>query len=286
MRRPVSALGLDDIVVEHVLAFLDHVEVERRNRAATRNCRLAAIRGLVEHLTRNDLSRAEQYRRILSIPSKRAPVRAVEYLEPEHVRAVLAQPDCRSPVGLRDHTLLLFLYNTGARISEALAVTSDDLHLAPPRHVRLRGKGSKERVCPLWAETASAFSRLLSSGTAGGPVFRSARGTPLTRDGAAYVLAKYVALAAREQPALRRRRISPHVLRHSCAVALLQAGMDITVIRDYLGHASVATTGRYVSTNVRMKREVLQAFWRRAGLAPRAGRWRPAPDVIAFLSSL
>lgn len=285
-RRPVSALGLDDIVVEHVLAFLDHVEAERRNRAATRNCRLAAIRGLVEHLTRNDLSRAEQYQRILAIPCKRAPVRAVEYLEPEHVRAVLAQPDRRSPVGLRDHALLLFLYNTGARIGEALAVSADDLHLAPPRHVRLRGKGSKERVCPLWAETASALSRLVSSATAGGPVFRSARGTPLTRDGAAYVLAKYVALAAREQPALRRRRISPHVLRHSCAVALLQAGMDITVIRDYLGHASVATTGRYVSTNVQMKREALQAFWRRAGLAPRAGRWRPAPDVIAFLSSL
>jgi site-specific recombinase XerD len=286
-RRPVSKLGLDDIVVEHVLAFLDHVETERGNSAATRNCRLAAIRGFVEHLLRSDLHRAEQYQRILAVRSKRAQVRAVEYLEPEHVRALLAQPDRRSPRGLRDHALLLFLYNTGARIGEALAVTTDDLHLAPPRHARLRGKGSKERICPLWAETASALSRLDSFGTAAGPVFRSARGTPLTRDGAAYVLAKYVALAGRHQPALRRRTITPHVLRHSCAVALLQAGIDITVIRDYLGHASVATTGRYISTNVQMKREVLQAFWRRAGLAPQAGRrWRPAPDVIAFLSSL
>jgi site-specific recombinase XerD len=273
--------------VEHVLAFLDHVETERGNRAATRNCRHAAIRGFVEHLLRNDLRRAEQYQRILAIRSKRARVHAVEYLEPEHVRAVLAQPDRRSEQGVRDHALLLFLYNTGARISEALAVTAEDLHLAPPRHARLRGKGSKERICPLWAETASALSRLASSTTAGGPVFRSARGAPLTRDGAAYVLAKYVALAAREQPGLRRRRITPHVLRHSCAVALLQAGIDITIIRDYLGHASVATTGRYISTNVQMKREVLRAFWQRAGLARQAGgRWRPAPNVIAFLSSL
>lgn len=286
-RRPVSALSLDDIVADHVLAFLDHVEAERGNRAATRNCRLAAIRGFVEHLLRNDLQRADQYQRILAVGCKRAPLRAVEYLEPEHVRTLLAQPDRRRPAGVRDYALLLFLYNTGARIAEALAVTPDDLHLAPPRQVRLRGKGSKERICPLWAETASALSRLMVSGAAAGPVFRSARGTPLTRDGAAYVLAKYVALAARDQPALKHRKITPHVLRHSCAVALLQAGIDIAVIRDYLGHASVATTGRYVSTNVQMKRDVLQTFWRRAGLAPKAGRrWRPAPNVIAFLSSL
>jgi integrase/recombinase XerD len=286
-RGSVSQLSLDDIVADHVLAFLDHVEAERGNCAATRNCRLAAIRGFVEHLLRNDLRRAEQYQRILAVRSKRTTVRAVGYLEPEHVRTLLSKPDRRSPAGVRDYALLLLLYNTGARIGEALAVTPDDLHLAPPRQVRIRGKGSKERNCPLWAETASALSRLLASGAATGSVFRSARGTPLTRDGAAYVLAKYAALAARDQPGLKHRRITPHVLRHSCAVALLQAGIDIAVIRDYLGHTSIATTCRYVSTNVKMKRDVLQAFWRRAGLAPRAGgRWRPGPDVIAFLSSL
>jgi site-specific recombinase XerD len=118
-------------------------------------------------------------------------------------------------------------------------------------------------------------------------VFRSAAGRPLSRDGAAYLLAKYVDRAAEHLPALRRRRVSPHVLRHSCAVALLQAGVDLTVIRDYLGHASVATTGRYIATNVEMKREVLHAFWSRAGLARRRKqRWRPSPGVISFLSSL
>jgi len=286
--RPISGLGFDDIVVDQVLAFLDDIEVTRGNRATTRNCRLAAIRGFVEHLLRHDVSRAEQYRRILAVRAKRAVLRAVEYLEPEHVRVLLDQPDRRRPAGQRDHALLLFLYNTGARISEALGVTADDLHLAPPRHVRIRGKGSKERLCPLWTETATALSRLVcSSDVSSGPVFRSAAGRPLSRDGAAYLLSKYVALAAKTLPALRRRRISPHVLRHSCAVALLQSGVDLTVIRDYLGHASVATTGRYIATNVEMKREVLQAFWRRAGLAPRSDRgWRPAPGLITFLSSL
>ena len=286
VRRPVSKLHLDDIVVDRVLAFLTHVEAERGNTPATRNCRLAAIRGFAEHLLRHDLSRAEQYQRILAVRAKRAPVRPAEYLEPEQVRLLLAQTDRRGSSGLRDHALLLFLYNTGARISEALGVTPADLHLAAPRHVRLHGKGSKERLTPLWAETAAALSRLISSADAGaGPVFRNARGAPLSRDGAAYVLAKYVALASRALPALKRRKITPHVLRHSCAVALLQAGVDITVIRDYLGHASVATTGRYVSTNMKMKRDVLQSFWKRSGLERRAGgRWRPAPDVIAFLS--
>ncbi len=239
LRRPVSALGLDDIVVEKVLAFLDHVEVTRRNQPTTRNCRLAAIRGFVEHLLRHDVTRAEQYRRILALRAKRTRQRPVEYLEPEHVRVLLDQPDQRNPIGLRDYALLLFLYNTGARISETLGVTSDDLRLAPPRHVRIRGKGAKERICPLWKETAVALNRLIEAdGAKGSVVFRSARGRPLSRDGAAYLLSKYVDRAARKLPALRRRRISPHVLRHSCAVALLQAGVDLTVIRDYLARPS------------------------------------------------
>ena len=287
-RRPVSQLRVDDIAVDQVLAFLDYVEAERGNSASTRNCRLAAIRGFVEHLLRRDLSHAEQYQRILAVGAKRAPTRAVEYLEPEHVRVLLAQPDRRSPAGQRDHALLLFLYNTGARIGEALGVAWDDLHLTPPRTVRIRGKGAKERICPLWAETAASLSRVFSrANTTAGPVFRSARGAPLTRDGAAYLLAKYVGLAATEVPTLKRRKITPHVLRHSCAVGLLQAGVDITVIRDYLGHASVATTSRYASTNIQMKREALQSFWRRSGLSLQAGkRWQPTPGVISFLSSL
>lgn len=289
-RRSISALCLDDITIENVLAFLDDLESGRGNTAATRNCRLAAVRGLVEHLLRHDLSRAKQYQRILSVRAKKARARAIAYLEPEQVRAILACPDERTWIGRRDRALLLFLYNTGARVSEALALTPADVQGATlrPRDVRVRGKGNKERCCPLWPETATALARVIADGGVDTTcVFRNARGGLLTRDGVAWMLSKYVHLAATEMPTLRRQRVTPHVLRHSCAVALLQAGVDITVIRDYLGHASVATTGRYLTTNMKMKRDVLSAFWHRAGLTrKRASRWRPTSDLLAFLSSL
>ena len=223
-----------------------------------------------------------------AVGAKRARARVVEYLEPEQVRVVLAQPDRRTQTGVRDHALLLLLFNTGARVSEVLSITREDLHLSPPRHVRLHGKGKKERICPLWPDTAAAMRQIvLHQGSTAGAVFRNTRGDSLSRDGVAYILDRHVAAAAAKTPGLRRRRVTPHVFRHSCAVALLQAGVDLTVIRDYLGHASVATTGRYVATNVSMKREALEAFWRRAGIASgRTGPWRPKSALLDFLSSL
>jgi site-specific recombinase XerD len=287
LRRSISELRLDDVRVEAVLAFLQHLETKRGNGAVTRNCRLAVIHSFVEHLLRHDVTRAEQYGRISAIPTKRAASRLVPYLEPEDVQAVIAAVDNRTTAGCRDRALLLLLYNTGARVSEALALRPRDFHLQRPRQVRLQGKGRKERICPLWAETADAL-RTLAMGTGSHDlVFRSTRGGPLTRDGAAYILEKYVDRAAESRPTLRRVRVTPHVLRHSCAVALLQAGVDVSVIRDYLGHASVATTSRYITTNLDMKRDVLKAFWARAGLDHRSSpRWRPSSELLAFLSSL
>lgn len=288
--RPVSKLTPDDLAAERVLEFLDHLETDRGNTATSRNQRLAAIRSFAEHLIRHDPSRAAQYGRILDIPNKKAGRTAVAYIEPEEMQVLLRQPDPSTATGRVHRCLILFLYNTGARVSEALAVRPRHLYLGRPGHVRLLGKGNRERICPLWGETVEALAQLIpaTDGVGGErPVFVSARGCPLTRDGAAYILDKYVKLAARELPRLQQMRISPHTLRHSCAVALLQAGLDLLVIRDYLGHASVATTNRYLSTNLQTKREVLDAFWRRAGLAS-AGEsaWEPAPDVLAFLESL
>lgn len=286
VRRPISRLQLDDIRAEAVLAFLDHLEAQRSNSISTRNSRLAALRGFVEHLLRHDLSRADQYSRILALPAKRAPLKPATYLEPDQVRAILAEPDRRGPHGARHHALLLFLYNTGARVGEALAVRRTDLHLPPPYQVRLVGKGNKHRLCPLWPETVRALKQILPPGS-NDPVFRSARGTPLGRDGAAYILAKYVAQAALRTPALSRVHVTPHVLRHSCAVALLQAGVDLTLIRDYLGHVSISTTNRYLSTNLDAKRRVLERFWKTARLTRRSGeKWRPSDKLIDFLSSL
>jgi site-specific recombinase XerD len=212
-----------------------------------------------------------------------------QYLEPEDVKQILAQPDRSTAAGVRDHALLLLLYNTGARVSEALGVRVDDLSLAAPRHVRLHGKGNKERLCPLWRETAAALQQLpvMRDGRPNDWIFCNRAGEPLTRDGVAYILRKYTMLAARSSASLLRRRVTPHVLRHSCAVALLQAGVDITVIRDYLGHASIATTSRYVTTNLQMKRGALEQFWERSGLAPARHRpWTPKPDLLAFLASV
>ena len=282
----VTELTLEDIQAEAVLAFLDQIESVRGNSPATRNCRLAAIRSFVEHLLRHDLSNADRYARILAISKKKSSTRLVTYLEPEEARSIIEAVETRTPLGARDRALLLFLYNTGARVSEALAVHRRELQLDRPRQVRLHGKGGKERLCPLWPETAAALRQIVNE-SADGKIFRNARGWPLTRDGVAYLLGKYVRRASERQPALRKRRITPHVLRHSCAVALLQAGVEVTAIRDYLGHASVATTNRYITTNLKMKRDVLEAFWKRAGLDKKPpNRWHPSPKVLAFLESL
>lgn len=286
-RRPVAALGLGDVQADAVLAFLDHVETVRRNTPASRNCRLAAIRSFVAHLLRHDIARAGQYQRILAIPSKKARHRPVTYWEPEIVAAILAEPDRATVAGSRDHALLLFLYNTGARVSEAIAVRRRDLQFTRPYHVRLHGKGGKERICPLWPETVAALEQILPAADDAAAIFRNRRGDQLSRDGVAYVLAKYARRASSRHPVLRGSRISPHVLRHSCAVALLQAGVDVTVIRDYLGHSSISTTSRYVTSNLQMKRDVLDAFWKHAGIARmRKPPWKPSAELLQFLESL
>ena len=287
--RGLDALQLSNLDADAVTRFLDHIEVERSNSPITRNCRRAAIRGFFKHLLRNDMAHSLQYMRVLAIPAKKARQRPATYLEAEEVRLIIGMPDRRTHDGWRDYTLLLFLYNCGARVSEAAELQWDDLHLMAPRQVRLRGKGRKERLLPLWPETANALHRLrgMSRGADGQCVFVNRQGRPLTRDGIAYVLVKHATAAARSHPALRHKRITPHVLRHSCAVALLQSGTDVTVIRDYLGHASVATTGRYITTNLQMKRDAMQAFWKTAGIEPASTkRWRPKADLLAFLQSL
>lgn len=287
--RGLDALQLSDLDADAVTRFLDHIEIERSNLAITRNCRRAAIRGFFKHLLRNDMAHSLQYMRVLAIPAKKARQRPATYLEAEEVRLIIGMPDRRTHDGWRDYTLLLFLYNCGARVSETAELQWDDLHLMAPRQVRLRGKGRKERLLPLWPETANALHRLrgMSRGADGQCVFVNRQGRPLTRDGIAYVLVKHATAAAGSYPALRHKRITPHVLRHSCAVALLQSGTDVTVIRDYLGHASVATTGRYITTNLQMKRDAMQAFWKTAGIEPASTkRWKPKANLLAFLQSL
>lgn len=285
----VSSLQMSDLDADAVMRFLDHVETARANCAATRNCRRAAIRGFFKHLLRDDLAHSQQYMRVLAIPAKKARLRPATYLEPEDARLIISMPDQQTEDGWRDYTLLLFLYNTGARVSEASGLHWEDLHLIAPRSVRLRGKGKKERLLPLWTETANALHRLrgLAQSADQQYVFLNRHGQPLTRDGIAYLLNKHADAAANRNAALKRKKITPHVLRHSCAVALLQSGTDVTVIRDYLGHSSVATTGRYITINLQMKRDAMEAFWEKSGIGPsNAKPWKPKSDLLAFLKSL
>ncbi len=285
-RKQIADLDLNDIQAESVLAFLEHIESKRSNSAATRNCRLAAIRSFVQHLLRCDVARAGQYGRILAIRTKRATHRAVAYLEPEEVRALIAAVDIGSPRGRRDHALLLLLYNTGARVSEALTLRPGDLRLERPRQVRFHGKGRKER------SVHSGQRRPLHCVASSGPTAVTTSFSEPSRDAADSRRRRLLAgeirsLGSERSITATLRHVTPHMLRHSCAVALLQAGVDVSVIRDYLGHASVATTGRYITTNLQMKRQVLDAFWKRAGLAPTGARkWQPSPKLLAFLQEL
>ena len=288
-RRGMDHLQLSDITAQRVLAFLVHLEAKRGNRVATRNARRAALRSFVHYLLRHDLEHADQYARILALPAKRNRQAPPDYLEPEQFRTLLDQVDLQTKRGARDAALLLFLYNTGARISEALQVRWCDLHLQRPRQVRLRGNGNKERICPLWKQTTDLLHSLQNhlSASPENPVFLNSRGQPLTRDGAAYLLRFYDKKARQVHPSLPKTRVHPHTLRHSCAVGLLQAGVELTAIRDYLGHSSIATTGRYLQTNLAMKQKVLSQFWRSAGLEPKVGsRWRPTQKLLGFLKSL
>lgn len=283
----IDRLAVEHLQVTDVLTFLEELERQRSNSIRTRNCRLIALRCFFKHALRRDPDHAEQYARILAVAPKRAPHPICIYLEPEEMKTLLSQPNQESWLGLRDYALLLFLYNTGARVSEALGVRLQDLSLEPPRQVRLRGKRQKERICPLWAQTTTALRRLIcSQASDGGPLFLNQRGQPLTRHGVLRLVRKYSTRAGRLH-AFRRRPLHPHLLRHSCAVALLQAGVDITVIRDYLGHASVATTNRYVATNLKMKHDALERFWQRAGIAkPTSKPWKPNSKLLNLLRSL
>jgi len=286
-RCTIDRLSVEHLQVTHVLTFLEELERQRNNSIRTRNCRLIALRCFFKHALRHDPDHAEQYARILAVASKRAPHSVCAYLEPEEMKTLLSQPDQQSALGVRDYALLLFLYNTGARVSEALGVRVQDLCVEPPRQVRLRGKGQRERICPLWAQTTKALKRLnLSERPASAPLFLNQRGQPLTRHGVLRLLRKYSDRAGRS-PTFPRRPLHPHLLRHSCAVALLQAGVDLTVIRDYLGHASIATTNRYVNTNLKMKRDALTAFWQRAGISkPATKPWKPTTKLLELLRSL
>lgn len=288
--RAVAVLEFDHVHPEDILAFLDHLESERGNCVTTRNARLAAIHAFARYAAAGDPEHLERCQRLLAIPFKRGCTRVVEYLEADEVRALLAAPDRATIHGRRDHTLLLTMFNTGGRVQEIVDVRPCDLQLVRPFQVRLLGKGRKERFCPLWPQTTDALRGVIAetrkdSGDTEA-LFRNRRGQPLTRFGVRYLVKKYAALASRDAPTLDGKRVHPHTMRHTTAVHLLQAGVDLVTISHWLGHASVETTNRYAAVDLEMKRAALAKARPLADLDPSApGRNRDA-SILDWLDGL
>ena len=285
----VSKLRLDDITEDKVLAFLGHLESDRGNSVATRNSRLTAIRSFCRYLIRKDTTHAAEYGLVASIPGKKGPKPNIPYFEPAEVKLILDQPNQDHVLGLRDYVLIQFLYNTGVRVSEALSLPVDALELGTSRQVRVHGKGRKDRMCPLWRSTTTLLKRYIATWKLGAqsPLFCNGRRRPLTKSGVAYILERHFEAAKKRHPILRKRKITPHVLRHSFACALLQAGVDLVTVRDLLGHESVRTTNRYTRANMKTKRQALEMFWKNADLSGGQGsRWAPKPELLEILASL
>lgn len=285
----VSKIRLEDITEKNVLAFLDHLETARGNGVATRNSRLTAIRSMCRYLIRKDVTHAAEYGLIVSIAGKRGPKPDIPYFEPAEVKMLLEQPNQDQLLGLRDYVLIQFLYNTGVRVSEALSLTAGALELNAPHQVRIHGKGRKDRMCPLWRNTTTLLRGYIARWKLGpeSGLFCNERRRPLTTSGVAYILEKHFEAAKKKHPILRKRRISPHVMRHSCACALLQSGVDLVTVRDLLGHESVRTTARYTRANMKTKRQALEALWKAVDLSDgQAAPWVPKPELLEILASL
>jgi site-specific recombinase XerD len=289
IKRATASLVLENLTAKTVLAFLADIESCRGNGVVTRNLRLAAIKTFVTYLISQDPLGAGEYHRIAAIPTKRAPRRVMGYLEVVEVQAILRAIDRDSPSGERDYVLLSLLYNTGARVQEICDLRIDSLRLDTPAVVTIVGKGRKTRHVPLWKETAQLLRHYLARGTVAAPdraLFLNRRGTPIGRFGVRHVLRTRVHEASRTCPSLDNRRVGPHTMRHSTAMHLLQAGVDLSVIKSWLGHVSLTTTHGYVEIDLAMKRKALatcRAQGKPQDLKPLLNRHR---DVIQWLESM
>ena len=283
----VERLGVEAVSADAVRQFLGHLEQVRACRVTTRNQRLAALHSLARFIGGRSPEHLAWCSAICGIPFKKAPHEGVCYLEKPEIDALLAAPDIRTRQGFRDHTLLLFLYNSGARASEAVGVTVGDLDLphTHPASVRLMGKGSKVRRCPLWASTAEALKILIADRPSTASVFVNRRGHPMTRYGVHDVVARQGPTVARRLPSVQHKRLSPHTIRHTTATHLLRAGVDINTIRAWLGHVSVDTTNVYADIDLATKAKALAT----CAIVPDPGGapvWKDNRDLLVFLRSL
>lgn len=288
--RPAAKLQVADVTERLVLQFLDNLESKRNNSVQTRNHRLTVLRGLLQYASRRDPSLLEQSRRLLLIPLKRgADQPEIRYLEKAELNALFNAVDRDTPLGRRDYALLLFMYNTGARVQEAADTQVSWLKLESPCKADLLGKGRKWRTCPLWDSTAQTLRDLIAERNLSVDeethLFINRLGQPMSRSAIADVVQKYARLAGQRMPTLKKKPVTPHTLRHTTAMHLLQSGVEINVICSWLGHVSVTTTNRYVEIDLQMKAKALESC-RMPTARRRRGRWQSKPDILKWLESL
>ena len=283
--RAIDRMTVEDLTPTIVRQFLDHLERDRHCTGATRNQRLATIHSLARFIGTRSPAHLSWCSEIRSIPFKKTVKALIGYLEKFEIDALLNQPDQRAKIGVRDHILMLFLYNSGARADEAATLTVGNLQLGTSPSVRILGKGSKLRMCPLWPTTASLLSGMISGRGASEPVFLGRTDQPMTRFGIHRLVTRYARLASKSAPSLMTKRVSPHTIRHTTAVHLLRAGVDINTIRAWLGHVSLDTTHIYAEVDLEMKAKTLASVDISDQLqSPHRGR--PLPSLMTFLKGL
>lgn len=280
----IDRMTVEDLTPAIVRKFLDHLERDRQCSDVTRNQRLATIHSLARFIGLRSPVHLAWCADIRAVPFKKTAKTAIGYLEKSEIDALLDQPDRRTGLGARDYALLLFLYNSGARADEAAKLSVGNLHLGASPSVRLHGKGNKFRTCPLWPKTATSLSCLVAGRDKNDAVFLSRVNQPLTRFGIHRVVAQHARLASKALPTLATKRVSPHTIRHTTAVHLLRAGVDINTIRAWLGHVSLDTTHIYAEVDMEMKAKALA----KVDISGLKGPPRPRslPSLMAFLKAL
>jgi integrase/recombinase XerD len=282
LRTKPSRLEVEQVDVPLILAFLEHIELDRGNTARTRNARLAALRSFFRFLEYRVPACLDQALRVRAIPMKKTDEALVASLTRAEIQALLDTPNPRIASGVRDRAMLHLAFAAGLRVSELVGIRVDQLDAQTPASVHIIGKGRRERVLPLWKETVIALrSWLAARPDASDPaLFLNAAGCMMTRSGFEYILAKHVATAARTQPSIAGKRVTPHVLRHSCAMHTLQATRDVRKVALWLGHANLQSTEAYLRADPTEKLEALGAMH-----APylKPGRFRPPDKLLAML---
>jgi site-specific recombinase XerD len=283
-KEPAS-LRVGDLDAPAILSFLNYIEEQRKNQAQSRNVRLAAIRSFFRLVALRDPASVHLVTRVLAIPVKRANKRLVGYLTREEVDAILDIPDRKTWSGQRDYALLITFYNSGARVSEVTSLKRDQIHFGATSFLELHGKGRKQREVPLWPNTARSLKVWLTtqSGPLDSPAFPNSHGAHLSRDGVNYILQDAVQKAARACPSLATKRVTPHVLRHTTAMHLLQSGVDITVIALWLGHESPETTHMYVEADLKTKERALNSI---VPAGKGLKRFQAGDALLTFLDTL